>query len=95
MSNIKREIDNFTEERIGQVFAHALYTSINGQPFMSVFWDDYGDSEVVGFSGVEALASVERNTCPHQWIDTGMKRSWCKHCDASASFESGNWIEIK
>ena len=28
--------------------------------------------------------------CPHEWIDTGMRRTYCKHCDATAELDVMN-----
>lgn len=33
--------------------------------------------------------------CTHDWVDTGMRRSWCKHCDADAKLnEHGEWEPV-
>lgn len=33
--------------------------------------------------------------CAHSWIDTGMRKSWCRHCSANAEMVNGQFIEVK
>lgn len=32
--------------------------------------------------------------CDHEWVDTGMKKSWCKKCPAKAEMVDGKYQEI-
>lgn len=34
-----------------------------------------------------------QNQCKHQWVDTGLKKTWCKHCDTEGYYDNGNVIE--
>lgn len=39
------------------------------------------------------LGDDEQPACAHDWIDTGMRKSWCRHCSAAAIFRNGKWEE--
>lgn len=61
-------------------------TQVIETPF-SILWDieDYGaafhwDSPYSYWIGDSLDGSVE---CNHQWVDTGFRKTWCKHCNAN------------
>jgi len=35
----------------------------------------------------------KENIClKHEWVDTGARKTWCKHCDKSGRWELGNVV---
>lgn len=51
-------------------------------------WNDYGvpdDTESM------PAASTVCHYDKHQWVDTGMKKTWCKVCDIEGEWTSEGW----
>lgn len=58
------------------------------------------EDPVFGDWGNYVIDSIDRHKADmptgcltHEWVDTGMKKTWCKHCDADGW--EGNASEIK
>lgn len=45
---------------------------------------------------LDSLADDEQPECTHDWLDTGMRKTWCRHCEAPAVLNAaGKWEEVK
>lgn len=34
-------------------------------------------------------------SCQHEWVQTGMNKTWCRHCDSDGYFREGQVIITK
>jgi hypothetical protein len=48
-----------------------------------------------GYGEEEQEDSKSKYRClNHDWVETGLKRSWCKVCDCSAVWTMTGWEEV-
>lgn len=45
-----------------------------------------GVKRAIWYEHIRQHLEHNSKSCAHEHVDTGMKRSWCKHCDADMEF---------
>lgn len=55
--------------------SQAVFRDIDSVKFSEILEAVYGDDLA------EQLNAIPNKTCNHEWVNTGFRKSWCKHCD--------------